>query len=56
MRCSRLFALIAVKNAKFPSNLTLAGQSTAENAGLREDHQDQALAAEDRMDQVEDTR
>ncbi len=59
VRCTRQYALIAERNAKFPSSLTRTGQSTAESAGLREDPKDQVSAAEDHMDQTgqtEDTR
>jgi len=37
-RCTRQFAVIAVKNVKFHSSLTEAGQFTAENAFQNEDH------------------
>jgi hypothetical protein len=37
-RHTRQFALIAERNAKFPSNPTEAGQYTAENVMLNEDH------------------
>jgi hypothetical protein len=37
VKCIRQFALIAVRNVKFPSNLTQVDQFTAENAGLKED-------------------
>jgi len=53
VKCSKQFALIAVKNAKFPSNPTAQDQYTAESAMLREDPQGQTLAAED---PIEDTR
>jgi hypothetical protein len=53
VKCSKQFALIAVKNAKFPSNPTAQGQYTAESVMLREDPQDQTLAEEDLID---DTR
>lgn len=58
-RCTRQYALIADRNAKFPSSPIRTGQSTAESALPREDPKDQASAAEDPMDQighVEDTR
>jgi len=41
VKCIRQFVLIVVRSAKFPSNLTEADPSTAENAMLREDHKDQ---------------
>jgi hypothetical protein len=47
VKCIRQFALIAVRNVKSPSNLTEIGQSTAENAMLREDPKGQILAEED---------
>ena len=59
VKCSKQFALIAVKNAKFPSNPTVQDQYTAENAMLREDPQDQTSVEEDLSDQIdhtEDTR
>jgi hypothetical protein len=37
-RHTRQSALIAERNAKFPSNLTEAGQFTAENVMQSEDH------------------
>jgi len=37
-RCTRQPALTAERNAKFPSSQTEAGQSTAENVTLNEDH------------------
>jgi hypothetical protein len=37
-RHTRQSALIAERNAKFPSNLTEAGQYTAENVMQSEDH------------------
>jgi len=58
VKCTKQFAPIAARNAKFPSNLTAQGQYTAESALLREDPRDQTLA-EDRMGQIghiEDTR
>jgi len=36
-KCIRLYAPTAVKNVKFPSNLTEADPYTAENAILNED-------------------
>lgn len=36
-RCTRQFALIAAMNVRFHSNLIRADQSTAENAGRREE-------------------
>jgi len=36
-RCTMESALIVERNAKFPSNLTEAGQYTAENVILSED-------------------
>jgi hypothetical protein len=59
VKCTRQFALIAVRNAKFPSNLTAQDQYTAKSAMLREDPKDQTSAAEDLSDQIdhtEDTR
>ena len=58
MKCTKQFAPIAVKNAKFPSNPTAQDQYTAKSALPREDPQGQILA-EDRMvqtGQIEDTR
>jgi hypothetical protein len=40
VKCTRQPALTAVKNAKYHSNQTQADQFTAENAGLREDPQE----------------
>jgi len=40
-KCTRQPARIAAKNAKFHSNLIQADPFTAENAGLRDDNQDQ---------------
>jgi hypothetical protein len=37
-RCTRQFALIVERNAKFPSSLMEAGPYTAESAMLSEDH------------------
>ncbi len=37
-RCTRQLALTAEKNAMFLSSQTVAGQFTAENATLKEDH------------------
>jgi len=59
VKCTRQFAPTAVKNAKFPSNLTAQDQYTAESALPREDLKDQTFVAEDPMDQIghiEDTR
>jgi hypothetical protein len=53
VKCTKQFALIAVKNAKFPSNPTAQDQYTAESAMPKEDPQGQTLAAEDL---IEDTR
>jgi len=39
-KCTRLYALIVVKNVKFPSNLTEANPYTAENAIPNEDPQE----------------
>jgi 3-hydroxymyristoyl/3-hydroxydecanoyl-(acyl carrier protein) dehydratase len=47
VKCSKQFALIAVKNAKFPSNLTAQDQYTAKSALPREDRKGQILAEED---------
>jgi hypothetical protein len=41
-KCTRQYALIAVRNVKFHSNPTLAGQFTVEIVGQREDHQEGA--------------
>jgi len=38
-RCLRQSVLNAERNAKLPSNLTIADQFTAENVILNEDHQ-----------------
>jgi hypothetical protein len=51
VKCTRLFALIAVKNAKFHSNLTAQDPCTVKSALLKEDLKDQILA-EDHMDQT----
>jgi hypothetical protein len=40
-KCIKQPALIVVKNVKFPSNLTLADQFTAENVGQKEDPQEE---------------
>jgi len=47
VKCTKQFALIAVKNAKFPSDPTAQDQYTAESALPREDPQGQTLAEED---------
>jgi len=39
-KCTRLYALIVVKNVKFPSNLTEANPYIAENAIPNEDPQE----------------
>ena len=39
-KCIRQFALIAERNAKFPSSPTEVGQYTAENVMLSEDHRE----------------
>ena len=39
-KCTRLPALTVERNVKFHSNLTAAGQYTAENATANEDHQE----------------
>ena len=39
-KCTRPYALIVVKNVRFPSNLTEADPYTAENAILNEDPQE----------------
>jgi hypothetical protein len=39
-KCTRLPALTVERNVKFHSNLTAAGQCTAENATANEDHQE----------------
>ena len=59
MKCTKQFAPIAVKNAKFPSNPTAQDQYTAESAMPREDPKDQTSAEEglsDQIDHTEDTR
>jgi len=43
VRCTRQFALIVARNAKSPSNLTQAGQFTAEIVGLREDRKEETI-------------
>lgn len=40
-KCTRQFVLNAAKNAKSHSNLTQAGQFTAESAGRRKEDQDE---------------
>jgi hypothetical protein len=40
-RCIRQFVLIVERNAKFRSSLTQADPYTAENAGLKEEIQDE---------------
>jgi len=47
VKCTKQFALIAVKNVKFPSNLTAQDQYTAESALLKEGPQDQIGHIED---------
>jgi len=47
VKCTKQFAPIAVKNAKFPSNPTAQDQYTAKSALPREDPQGQILAEED---------
>jgi hypothetical protein len=47
VRCIKRFALIVVRNAKFPSNPTAQDQYTAENVMLREDPRDQTGHIED---------
>jgi hypothetical protein len=47
VKCTKQFALIVVRNAKFPSNPTAQDQYTAESVMLREDPQGQILAEED---------
>ena len=39
-KCTRPYALIVVKNVRYPSNLTGADPYTAENAILNEDHRE----------------
>ncbi len=59
VRCTRQYALIVEKSAKFPSSLTAQDPYTAESASPKEDRKDQALVVEDPMDQIghaEDTR
>ena len=41
-KCTRQYALIAVRNVKFHSSPTLTGQFTVEIVGQREDHQEGA--------------
>jgi hypothetical protein len=50
-RCTRQSALIAARNAKFPSSLTRAGRFTAEIAGLKEDNRE-----DQKEDPLEDTK
>jgi len=51
-KCTRQYALIVGKNAKFPSSLMAQDPYTAESALLREDPKDQALVAEDRLEDI----
>jgi len=44
-RCIKVFALTAVRNVKFHSGQQEIALSTAKNAGLREDRQEQKTAA-----------
>jgi len=46
-KCTKQFAPIAVKNAKFPSNPTAQDQYTAKSALPREDPKGQVLVEED---------
>jgi len=53
VKCTKQFALIVARNAKFHSNPTAQDQYTAESALPREDPQGQTMAVEDL---IEDTR
>ena len=48
-RCIKVFALTAVKNAKFHSGQQEIALSTAKSALLREDRQEQKTAAEENI-------
>jgi len=48
-RCIKVFALTAVRNVKFHSGQQKIALSTAKNAGLRIDRQEQKTAAEENI-------
>lgn len=49
-RCTVQFALIAVTNVKFHSNLNLADQSIVEIVGQKEDGQEDSVTSYKRLD------
>ena len=51
-RCIKVFALTAVRNVKFHSDQQEIALSTAENASLREDLQEQKTVAEENIPEM----
>ena len=52
VKCTKQFVPIAVRNAKFPSNLTAQDQYTAESALPREDPPEQTDHTEDTKQRI----
>ncbi len=48
-KCTKVFALTAVRNVKFHSDQQEIAQYTAKSAGLREDRQDQKAASKENI-------
>jgi hypothetical protein len=48
-RCTKVFALTAVRNVKFHFGQQETALSTAKSAGPREDHQEQKTAAQENI-------